>query len=138
VPSRWRRGHRKLAARGAGERGGWIGRGGATARARAHQRSRDRRGASRGLRLSRSDRDRPPPWHSPPDARGGGARLKTLLVGARQIVTCRGPARARRGRELADLDLWQDAAWLVEGERIGWAGSRSEARSLPSTLRFQH
>jgi len=37
-------------------------------------------------------------------------------------VTCRGPARARRGRELADLEVLQDVAVLIEGERITAVG----------------
>ena len=31
--------------------------------------------------------------------------MTTLLAGATQVVTCRGPARARRGGEMADLDV---------------------------------
>ena len=50
-----------------------------------------------------------------------------MLVGARQIVTCRGPARARRGRELAEVEVLRDAAVLIDGERIGWVGARKEA-----------
>jgi len=50
-----------------------------------------------------------------------------LLVGARQVVTCRGPARARRGREMADVEVLSDAAVLIDGERIGWVGSRADA-----------
>jgi imidazolonepropionase len=44
--------------------------------------------------------------------------VSTLLVGARQIVTCRGPARARRGRELADVEVLTDAAVLIDEGRI--------------------
>src|SRR2546421_8816822 len=58
--------------------------------------------------------------HSSADARGG--RLRTLLVGARQVVTCRGPARARRGREMAELEVLTDAAVLIDGERIAAVG----------------
>ena len=50
-----------------------------------------------------------------------------MLVGARQIVTCRGPARARRGRELAEVEVLRDATVLIDGERIGWVGARKEA-----------
>jgi imidazolonepropionase len=39
-------------------------------------------------------------------------------VGARQVVTCRGPARARRGRELAEVEVLKDAAVLIDGGRI--------------------
>src|SRR5207244_4500938 len=77
-------------------------------------------------------------WDPAPDAGGGGGggggRLSTLLVGARQVVTCRGPARARRGRELAEVEVLHDAAVLIEGERIAWVGPRSEARDLHSAF----
>ena len=44
------------------------------------------------------------------------ARL--LFVNARQVVTCAGPSRARRGAEMADAGVRTDVAVLVEGERI--------------------
>ena len=47
-------------------------------------------------------------------------------MGARQVVTCRGPARARRGRELAELEVLSDAAVLIRGDRIAWVGPRHE------------
>ena len=50
-----------------------------------------------------------------------------MLVGARQVVTCRGPARARRGRELAEVEVLQDAAVLIDGETIAWVGPRRDA-----------
>jgi imidazolonepropionase len=56
--------------------------------------------------------------------------VKLLFVNARQVVTCAGPARARRGREMADAAVLTDAAVLVEGERIaavGRAGSLAKA-----------
>src|SRR5439155_2940918 len=61
-----------------------------------------------------------------PVAADRGHRLKTLLVGARQVVTCRGPARARRGREMADLEVLSGAAVLIDGDRIAWVGSRRD------------
>jgi len=42
-------------------------------------------------------------------------------------VTCRGPARARRGREIAELEVLEDAAVLVNGDRIEWVGPRKQA-----------
>lgn len=49
-----------------------------------------------------------------------------LFVNARQIVTCRGPARARKGAELAELEVLEDAAVAVSGERIVAVGSRRD------------
>ncbi|HXF95550.1 MAG TPA: imidazolonepropionase [Gemmatimonadales bacterium] len=37
-------------------------------------------------------------------------------------MTCRGPARARRGAELAQLEVIEDGAVLIEGERIAAVG----------------
>jgi imidazolonepropionase len=51
------------------------------------------------------------------------------------VVTCRGPARARRGGELAELEVLSDAAVLIEGGRIAWVGPRSDARDLHAALR---
>jgi imidazolonepropionase len=39
-----------------------------------------------------------------------------LLVGASQVVTCRGAARARRGREMAELEVLSDAAVWIGGD----------------------
>lgn len=49
-----------------------------------------------------------------------------LFVNARQVVTCRGPARARRGAELGELEVLQDAAVAVAGGRIAAVGKRDE------------
>lgn len=43
------------------------------------------------------------------------------------MVTCRGPGRARRGRELSELEVLRDAAVLIEGARIAWVGPRRDA-----------
>src|SRR5690242_13968213 len=126
VPSRGRRGHRELVARRTGECRGWVVRRCAATRARPDERPRHRRGPPRGCRLSRRPRNCPPARHSSADA--GGPRLKTLLVGARQVVTCRGPARARRGRELAELEVLRDAAVLIDGERIAAVGPYNDLR----------
>jgi len=45
------------------------------------------------------------------------------------VVTCRGPARARRGRELGEVEVLRDAAVLLEGGRIGGVGSYAELRA---------
>jgi len=45
------------------------------------------------------------------------------LTGATQVVTCRGPARARRGREMAELEVLTDAAvWVGDDGRIHAVG----------------
>lgn len=49
-----------------------------------------------------------------------------LFVNARQVVTCRGPARARRGAELETLEVLVDAAVATDGERIAAVGPRRE------------
>jgi imidazolonepropionase len=42
------------------------------------------------------------------------------------VVTCRGPARARRGKELGELEVLTDAAVLIEGDRIAAVGPRRD------------
>src|SRR5215813_4874623 len=41
-----------------------------------------------------------------------------IFANAAQVVTCRGPARARRGSEMADAEIRTDVAVAVDGERI--------------------
>lgn len=41
-----------------------------------------------------------------------------LFVNARQVVTCAGPARARRGAEMADAGVRRGVAVLVAGDRV--------------------
>jgi len=50
-------------------------------------------------------------------------------------VTCRGPARARRGRELAEIEVLHDAAVLLEGDRIAAVGPYKELRAATGTQR---
>jgi imidazolonepropionase len=47
-----------------------------------------------------------------------------LFVGASQVVSCRGPARARRGPEMQELEVLRDAAVLVEGGTVAAVGGR--------------
>jgi imidazolonepropionase len=50
--------------------------------------------------------------------------MPLLFVNCSQIVTCSGPARARRGAEMRDAGILTDAAVAVEGERIAAVGAR--------------
>jgi imidazolonepropionase len=52
-----------------------------------------------------------------------------LFVGARQVVTCAGPARARRGAEMADAGVRANVAVLVRGESIAAVSPESELRA---------
>ena len=49
-----------------------------------------------------------------------------LFVNARQVVTCRGPARARRGKELAELEVLENAAVATTGSQIAAVGKRED------------
>ena len=52
-----------------------------------------------------------------------------LFVNAAQTVTCAGPARARRGREMADAGVLCDVAVLVEGATIAAVGDAASLRA---------
>lgn len=52
--------------------------------------------------------------------------MATLLTGARQVVTCAGPARARRGAEMQSLDVLEGAAVAVDGDRIAAVGPAAD------------
>jgi len=56
-----------------------------------------------------------------------GASLAIVNIG--QLVTLAGPARPRVGSELRDLGVIENAALLVEGERIVAAGAYADLRS---------
>jgi imidazolonepropionase len=47
-----------------------------------------------------------------------------LFVGARQVVTCEGPARARHGAEMREMTVRTDAAVAVRDGRIASVGAR--------------
>lgn len=49
-----------------------------------------------------------------------------LFVDAAQVVTCRGPARARRGREMSDAGVVTGVAVAVEGDRIAAVAPQAE------------
>jgi imidazolonepropionase len=52
-----------------------------------------------------------------------------LFVNAAQVVTCAGPGRARRGREMSDAGVLDAAAVLVRGEAIAEVGPAEELES---------
>jgi imidazolonepropionase len=49
-----------------------------------------------------------------------------LFVNAAQIVTCAGPARARKGKEMRDAGILKNAAVAVSGGRIAMIGAASD------------
>jgi imidazolonepropionase len=55
--------------------------------------------------------------------------LITLFVNASQVVTCAGPARARRGTEMNDAGVLTDVAVAVAGGSIAAVGSIADLRS---------
>lgn len=56
--------------------------------------------------------------------------MPTLLVNASQVVTCAGPLRARRGKELGDLAILTNAAVAFQGDRISAVGPEPELERL--------
>lgn len=58
-----------------------------------------------------------------------------LFVGARQVVTCGGPARARRGAEMADAGVREGVAVLVDGDRISAVDDERALRSAAPDAR---
>ena len=51
-----------------------------------------------------------------------------LFHNAAQVVTCAGPARARRGGELSDAAIRTDCAVVIDGATITAVGDREEMR----------
>jgi len=56
-------------------------------------------------------------------------REMLIFANAAQVVTCRGPARARRGGEMADAAIRTNVAVAVEGERIAAVEPLAELRA---------
>ena len=52
--------------------------------------------------------------------------MPTLFVNASQVVTCAGPARARRGAEMRAMPVLADAAVAVDGGRIVDVGPQAD------------
>jgi imidazolonepropionase len=60
-----------------------------------------------------------------------------LFVGAAQVVTCAGPPRARRGREMRDAGIVSDGAVAVQGDTIAAVGPRDRLeRDFPVAERI--
>jgi imidazolonepropionase len=58
-------------------------------------------------------------------------RTESILIrGARQLITLRGPARARRGAELSDRAIIPDGALLIREGRIAEAGPTRRVENL--------
>lgn len=55
--------------------------------------------------------------------------MPTLFVNASQVVTCAGPARARRGAEMRDMPVLTDAAVAIDNGRIAAVGKQSDLES---------
>ena len=63
-------------------------------------------------------------------------RTELLFVNASQVVTCAGPARARRGREMGDAGIVTDTAIAVVGSTIAAVAPRAEVeREYPRAER---
>lgn len=61
--------------------------------------------------------------------------MPLLFDNCAQIVTCAGPARARRGGELSGLEVLTDAALVVDAERIVAVGPREVVRAAHPSAR---
>ena len=60
--------------------------------------------------------------------------MSKLLLGASQVVTCRGPARARRGKEMAELDVIDEGAIAIgdDGNILDVGRSSDMRAAFPS------
>ena len=60
--------------------------------------------------------------------------MSKLLLGASQVVTCRGPARARRGNEMAELDVINEGAIAIgdDGNILDVGRSSDMRAAFPS------
>jgi len=64
--------------------------------------------------------------------------MSLLFVGASQVVTCAGPARARRGPEMGDAGVRRDVAVAATGDRIAAVGPLPELeRAFPDATRVE-
>src|SRR6478752_2405167 len=58
-----------------------------------------------------------------------------IFANASQVVTCAGPARARRGTELGDACILTDVAVAVESDRIAGIGPLADLRARFTSAR---
>lgn len=72
----------------------------------------------------------------PSNGRVTSSLMTLLFENASQIVTCAGPARARRGTELRDLAVQTDAALVVAGHQIAAIGPRDQMRAAYPTAQI--
>ncbi|MEA3246063.1 MAG: imidazolonepropionase, partial [Gemmatimonadota bacterium] len=54
--------------------------------------------------------------------------MPTLFVNAAEVVTCAGPARARRGAEMADMQSRRDTAVAIAGGKVIAIGPQDDVR----------
>src|SRR5690349_16513857 len=52
-----------------------------------------------------------------------------LFINAAQVVTCAGPARARRGKEMSDIGILKNTAVAVSNGRIAMIGAASDLKN---------
>jgi len=58
-----------------------------------------------------------------------------IFANASQVVTCAGPARARRGKEFGDACILRDAAVAIEGDRVAAVGPLADVRARFTSAR---
>lgn len=74
---------------------------------------------------------------APQGSRAAGGPPRQVFVNASQVVTCAGPARARRGGEMRDAGILTGAAVAVVHDRIAAIGPTSEIeRRFPEAERI--
>src|SRR2546423_516157 len=52
-----------------------------------------------------------------------------LFINSSQLITCAGPARARRGKEMSDIGILKNSAVAVSNGRIAMIGAASDLRN---------
>jgi len=57
------------------------------------------------------------------------AQRDLLFINSSQLITCAGPARARRGKEMSDIGILKNSAVAVSNGRIAMIGAASDLRN---------